>query len=561
VSDQFEIQIKSSNRWSLHSYKSSENEAITEARQLLKQRIADEAKVILKKNEDDEGKIVFSEDQSSQKKKAGLGFIKDSPIFNTVDDLLEDQGMQTLATLLRDYCDQLVISPTELFHDARAIEKLTDGSLCTSMLDRLAALQAVKAKENEKDRRDKLYELLEAAKEKARRSGHDDIGEGKLDDYIKNAGSLSDKDVRYRIILSISKATMRSSSWEGKLSVLFDLLGEFEPEKLDEKTVVILDDILCELLSIQTLVLEMLGHQPDRFNAIKVLTELCIARYEPKKWDTPGLTKTAQLMRKLPMTKCRANLADRIEQMLRSRTSLTKGDIFEEKHAFKELLPLFISKSGTILGGEGMAEALTMCGTRSFNRDRNLDNPAEAINYIVENLNAPILQLRFLLTLSKSQFGQDCANVVCDFIPKFMVGPEHVHEIVHYKLPLKRKLKIITGLQKMALEINLPGKMNLKLVEWLDELLFNFLDEERIIDKLDSPEETLFVRATGLLQFCASGTLIEGKTLNWVRQRVQDHLRQPNFVEKFTEGVETTKKKELIITQLHAMLKKAGLQQ
>ncbi len=240
---------------------------------------------------------------------------------------------------------------------------------------------------------------------------------------------------------------------------------------------------------------------------------------------------------------------------------MTKGDIHEEKHAFKQLLPLFIAKNGSILGGEGLAEALAMCGTRSFNRDRNLENPSEAIEYIMENLKAPILQLRFLLTLSKSPFGKDCADIVCKFLPEFMEGPEHVHDIVHYKLPLKRKLKILTGLQKSALAIKLPNKMNETFASWLDDLIFDYLNEERIIDKMDSPEDTLFQRATALLQFCASGLLIEGRTLNWVRQRVQEHLRQPNFVEKFTEDVQTAKKKELVITQLHAMLKKAGLQE
>jgi len=315
------------------------------------------------------------------------------------------------------------------------------------------------------------------------------------------------------------------------------------------------------MLGVPTVIQEILGQQPDRYNAINVLTKLCIGKYESRKWDTPALQRISHLMHTLPMKHCRGVLAERIEQMLRNRSSLTKGDMYEEKHAFKQLFPLFLSKGGTILGGEGMTEALAMSGARSFNRDRTLDQPNEAIEYMVENLGAPILQLRFLLTLSKSQFGKDCSGIICEFIPEFMNGPEHVHDIVHYRLPTKRKIKILTDLQKSAIKIKLPQQMNITLVEWLDGLLYSFLDEERIIDKMDSPEETLFVRATSLLKFCASGLLIEGKTLNWVRQRVQDHLRQPNFVEKFTEEANTDKKKEMMITQLHIMLKKAGLEQ
>lgn len=556
---QFEIQAKTGSRWSLHSYKNSEGQAVQEARTLLKQRLADEVKVT-QKTQDGE-KVVFNEDQESVRKKAGIGQIQSSPLMNSVDDLYDEPSRRTLVKLLRDYFDQNALSPTELLHSHRALEKLCDSALFNSALERLAALQAVSAKESEEVRKDHLYTLFQDTQEFARVAPYEDLEPGKLSEYVEEAGGLKDKTARFKIMASLSQATLRSPSWEGKFAVLFDLVGKQPAKDLSEDMQMLLDDILSEWFLVPIVIQELLGQQPDRYNAMDVLTKLCVAKYEARKWDTPGLKRISDLMTTLPMSKSRQVLADLVEQMLRGRSALTRGDIHEEKHAFKQLLPLFISKSGTILGGEGMAEALTMCGTRSFNRDRNLEKPSEAINYIVENLGAPILQLRYLLTLSKSQFGKDCANIVCEFIPTFMDGPEHVHDIVHYRLPLKRKLRIITNLQKQALAISLPKDMNIRLVEWLDEMLYSYLDEERIIDKMDSPQDSLFKRATALLQFCASGLLIEGKTLNWVRERVQEHLRQPNFVERFTEEVETPKKKELVITQLHAMLKKAGLQQ
>jgi hypothetical protein len=560
VSDRFVIQVKSANRWSLHSYKDKEAQAVAEAKKLLKQKICDEAKVI-KKAPDGTETVLFDENQNSVRGKAGLGHISEAPQCESVDDLYGEQSRHTMSVLLRDYFDQRVIMPSEILHSHRDIEKFTDDSLCASALDRIAAIQAAKAGDNESQRRDKLYDLMQDAKEKARKSGRDEIGDGKLGEYLENAGDLTDPAVRFRVMTSLSQKTMRAPAWEAKFSVLFELIGKVESKDMGEKLVSFLDDYLGEMLCFPTVIQEMLGQQPDRFNAIDVLTKLCIGKYEARKWDTPALKHMADLMSTHPMSHCRRKLAERVEQMLRSRSALTKGDMYEEKHAFKQLLPLFISKSGNILGGENMAEALTMCGVRSFNRDRNLDKPKEAVEYVLENLGAPILQLRYLLTLSGSPFGKECAPIVVDYIPSFMEGPEHVHDIVHYRQPTKRKIKVITDLQKSALKIKLPNDTQVKLVEWLDDLLFSYLDEERIIDKMDSPEDILFVRATNLLQFCASGLLIEGKTLNWVRDRVQEHLRQPNFVEKFTSAADTQNKKDQMITQLHIMLKKAGLQQ
>lgn len=556
---QYVIQVKSGNRWSLHSYKDSEEAALKQSRQLLKQKIAEEVKVIQKGDGPD--KTVFNENINSIKRKAGLGQLADCPVYKTLDDLFSPDSMLALSRLLRDYCDQMTFTPTELMHNHRLLDKFCDSNLFPSAIERLANLQAIKTKSNEQECRETLFSLFTQAREKARGSGFDPIENGTLDDYLQQAGDLGTLDIRYRVNLSLSKATTAAPSWEGKFVVLFDLLGPCEADALHETTAAFLDDILSEFFAIPNAIMEMLGQQPDRFNAIDVLTKLCIARYQARKWDTPGLRRSSELMAKLPMPKSRNRIANRIEQMLRSRSALTKGDMYEEKHAFKQLLPLFIAKNGSILGGEGMAEALAICGTRSFNRDRNLENPDEPINYILENLQAPILQLRFLLTLSQSPFGKECTQIVCNFLPQFMEGPEHIHDIVHYKLPLKRKLKILTGLQKSALNTKLPNKMNVKFSNWLDTLIYEYLNEERIIDKMDSPQDTLFQRATALLQFCASGLLIEGQTLQWVRNRVQEHLRQPNFIEKFTEDIQTTKKKELVITQLHAMLKKAGLQE
>ncbi|SCA57520.1 hypothetical protein MTBPR1_60033 [Candidatus Terasakiella magnetica] len=557
---QFIIQVKNGNRWSMYANKDNESQAVKQARQLLKQQQADEAQVI--KKGDGPDVIIFDENQNSVRKKAGLGHIKSSPVFKTTDDLFTPANVEMLNKMLRDYCEQMVVSMTELLHTQRALEKFQDDPLASSAFHHLAELQAAAGKLNETEQQGLIFDFFSQAQDKARRAGFDEIPEKGLNDYLAQAGDLSDPEVRYRVNLSLARILTRAPSWESKMTELFALLDDEVPvEELHDNTKTFLDGLLSEWFMYQLVIQDMLGTQPDRYNAIDVLTKLCIAKYEARKWDTPGLKGVSALMLKLPMAKTRSRLANRIEQMLRARTALTKGDVFEEKHAFKQLLPLFISKSGTILGGEGMAEALTMCGTRSFSRDKNLDKPGEAIDYIMENLDAPILQLRFLMTLSKSQFGKDCSHIVCDFLPKFMDGPEHVHDIVHYKLPLKRKLKTITDLQKSAMKIELPQNTHVTFVEWLDNLLYNYLDEERIIDKMDSPEETLFNRATALLQFCASGILIEGKTLNWVRARVQEHLRQPNFVEKFTEEVETPKKKELVITQLHAMLKKAGLQQ
>jgi len=233
VSGHFEIHVKSGSRWSFHSFKPSEGEATSEARQLLKQKIADEVKVIQRVKNDEE-KIIYNEDQNSVKKKAGLGHIETAPMCTKVTDLFSMESRKTMGILLRDYFDQTVLTPSELLHYHRSLEKFCDSSMFSSTLDRIAALQAVKAGMNEQERRDELYDLVMKAQDYARRGGRDEIQNNTLNDYINDAGSLDDAKTRFRIMVSLSQATMRSPSWEGKFIVLFELLGDVEPKDLHE---------------------------------------------------------------------------------------------------------------------------------------------------------------------------------------------------------------------------------------------------------------------------------------------------------------------------------------
>jgi len=91
----FEIQIKNGTRWSLHSYKPNQEEAVAEARKLLKQGICEAAQVLL---QDDFGeKTVFSEDANLTQKKAGINHVTDAPLCNQVEDLYSEEIQVHLA--------------------------------------------------------------------------------------------------------------------------------------------------------------------------------------------------------------------------------------------------------------------------------------------------------------------------------------------------------------------------------------------------------------------------------------------------------------------------------
>ncbi|HTH16055.1 MAG TPA: hypothetical protein VL974_05325, partial [Magnetospirillum sp.] len=92
----------------------------------------------------------------------------------------------------------------------------------------------------------------------------------------------------------------------------------------------------------------------------------------------------------------------------------------------------------------------------------------------------------------------------------------------------------------------------------VDEALAAYLVDEGVIEKIDKPDDPLALRAIRLIKFCGSGVLIEGKSLNLARARVIDHLRQPQFEEKFLASVPEPGKAEMHLREFHRLLVETG---
>jgi hypothetical protein len=85
-------------------------------------------------------------------------------------------------------------------------------------------------------------------------------------------------------------------------------------------------------------------------------------------------------------------------------------------------------------------------------------------------------------------------------------------------------------------------------------VLANYLKDEEVIEKIDKPGDPLALRALRLIKFCCSGALIQGKSLNLAHKRVLDHLRQPQFEEKFLSSIPDKSQAEAHLREFHRLL-------
>jgi hypothetical protein len=104
---------------------------------------------------------------------------------------------------------------------------------------------------------------------------------------------------------------------------------------------------------------------------------------------------------------------------------------------------------------------------------------------------------------------------------------------------------------------HIPEVLQQRLFAHFDTMLARYVESAQIIERLDSPSDSLRQRAERLISFCGSGVLMEGKALSVARERVLGHLRRPDFMAEFLRDV-PAEQQDTELRQFHGRLARAG---
>ena len=103
-------------------------------------------------------------------------------------------------------------------------------------------------------------------------------------------------------------------------------------------------------------------------------------------------------------------------------------------------------------------------------------------------------------------------------------------------LGVKDRLQRLAAARKAILASLIPDTVKLKLVHHLDFLLDRFITDGQMLDKLDAPNGPVKDRAMVLAQFCTSGIIPAGKTLERFQNRLTALIAQPDFDSRFVQA-------------------------
>ncbi len=494
--------------------------------------------------------------------------VEAAPICQSLHELYEAPSRMVIGRMFRAYLDKVNLLPIEIMHVYRELKRVMDqDTMVPSAVAKAATLQARGAAAAEGvARRNELFkwvdQLLVCARDAESRKlpAIKAVGLEPALDALRKEFQGAELDFHARVAMSRELINVRNlfGKLEQCLTWLEASTGAYTAARLD--------DFIADVLGNATIIQDLLGQQPSLAQALIRLADLAHGHWETGEAKPPGPlaeqdASTAKLAAALATGRfpnSQLALMERVRQQLMGGGTLVRGGPEAEQAAFNQLLAKLVPEDGPIIGGGPMTEALTGRQARLMNKG-GIQGQKDALTMMAARLGSAIRRTRYLLTLLTTPFGEETKDELVAQITSMLTRPKTVHDLIRQECPPNEKMKRITKIHAEIQRSALAAEKKAELIDKLDQLLVLYLKDDKILERIDSPERPLRLRAFMLMQLCTPALLPKGNALNLARGLVVEHLKRPNFEGQIVADIADPQEKERTLRQFHGLMREAGL--
>lgn len=559
----FEIQVLTDKHWVVAEFATDEAKAKAFADNLLQKGNHSAVRVVRDRRGADglHKETVIQEKTATPKAGAAdvsLSPVKEAPVCRALADFYTLDARLTLGRLLRRYLDEVVVSPSELLHSGAEMKRFGDrGTLLFSSIDRISTLQAAASGEDGKARRDFLSKMWDEGMARARRFVASKPATPKtFADVLKGVAKGGD-DHPYLCLSLMALRLLETRSWIGKLDILLGWADEVQAEAEPGPALALMDGIVADILNSAQLIQDLLGYQANLGAALCSLADLAEGKAEAAKFAPETFKGLNALFAKGVLPQARQVLLDRVVRELGGQNPLSRNEPKQEYEVCHKVMHRLVSHRG-VLGGPETAEAVIHRVSRIHTHLGSV-GAGQAVELALAALADNVLRVQFLLALGDAPVGRGMGRALTDLLVGRVQGAKGIDSWVPVRMPPPERMAGLAAANRSLLACQtVEVELRRDLAGVVDDILAAYLVDEGVIEKIDKPDDPLALRAIRLIKFCGSGVLIEGKSLNLARARVIDHLRQPQFEEKFLASVPEAGKGEKHLREFHRLLVETG---
>ncbi len=555
----FEVQVLQDKRWVVAEVRGDEANAVAFADNLLQKGNHAAVRVVrdFRRIDGLHSETVVHEKTADDGKKGDLSVVavSDAPLCRDADDFLDLPSRLVVGRVFRRYLDEFVLTPTELLHTAREMKRLGDKDrLLFSAVDSISTVQARASGEDGKARRDALHKAWDQAVARARKAEPDKPPPAKatLADLLKAAkGEGAERDYCCRVLMA--SRLLETRSWGGKLDTALAWAAEDEAAP----RMALVDGVVADLLMSAELIQDLLGFQPNLGAALGHMCDLAEGKAEAAKFAPDSFAAINRLLGLGRLPQVREVLLSRVTRELRGANPLSRNEPEREFEMFLQLVNRLITYDG-VVGGAAPAEAVAQRHMRLHNGGGGAGN-IQAVGGMVKLLGDGCRKVLYLLALAGSPLAPALGDAPVEAVAALARNAPTIDAWVPPRLAPRDRMAALTACNRVISAATvLPDQIRTDLATLTDMVMVRYLDDEGVIEKIDKPDDPLALRAIRLVKFCGSGVLIPGQSLERARRRVIDHLRQPQFEEKFLASVSESGQAERQLREFHRLLVESG---
>lgn len=559
----FEVQTFKADHWVIEDSLATEEEARALATKLLPNRdgvriVRDFAGVPGKPATET---IIFSEMREAKGKTIAVQPVDDSPVCTDTKDYLQADSRQTISKLLRQYLEDKALTASELLYNAAEMKRAINfENLVPTAVGRVATIQGKVTGQDVRERRDLIYssltDLRSKAEEAQKRAGFSvkqDGFRGALDkvEALCN-GDEAEADYLSKVILCRDLVQIRNLL--GKVEWLLESAGDAAQNKASH--IHIIDTLVADASSFQSVIQDLLGRQPDLGTALGRMLDMVEGKFEPTEREmAPPIAKV--LSQWLGMGHAPQTYQVVLESFLRGLrgTSPLSRDPERNRASFTALVARVMMPSG-LFGGSRMADAMTN-GYLRFIEQGGGEGRRMSIEGVMSLMPTWRDRTLYLAELAGGDVGQREMETVVARLRNCLSTDRDVNSMVGLQVPLKPKMQAMASLYTAINNSQLPDDVRPGMADRIDEMVASYIAQAKVIERLDDPSASLRIRATRLMQFAANDVLSSPKARKMVRDQIVGLLRQPNFDGKFVEGLSTPQEQANALRQFYGLLRQA----
>lgn len=569
----YEVHVSRGGRWQIEGVSKDEKDAVSEAKRKLSGPGVEGVKVIK-----DAGRQ-FSKPETIFEQK---GRVADGELITLAPieaaptrcekpaDLYGNGARLTMAKLFKNYSSKMNITVSEVLYNARELKRVMEkDNLVSSAVAKVASLQSTAGdQQGAKSRRDDLFSMLDQCLARAYQAEKADLPSITKVGYTGLHEAVAQKapdpeQAEYLKRVAISRELIGERSFLGKLENAIRWA-----EGVDSTVEVgALDEFISDTLSDAGLIQDLLGPRENLLAAIMAMLDLIDGRMAIAKGQEDQrkeLNAAGERLNKLigasRLPGAVGVIAERVRSMVASKNALTRtATPQDEKAALRMLVERLVPADGPTRVTPELLDGLIERGARLLNVG-GAAGRRESLSHLVDLLLEPARKMRLLIAVYESRLREEFEAHLGDLLKRWIAETPSAGAANPASNNPAFVMRAVTNLFYQIRDSGLADERKKPLTDHLDTLLYKYVVEAKILERVDDPNRPLHLRAKMLMSMCLPDMLPPGKAVEAARPRVVNYLRQPDFTAKVVAAIEDPSEKEKTLRELFDLMRRAGFQ-